>query len=493
MSLIGIDVGSSSVKAAAYSEEGRLLAVENNPIQGQHPEPGLWEQDAEEIWQATSLGMCGLMTQESLRRDPPRAIATSASGRENFLADSAGRPLAPGVMGADIRGAEFDIPPANAEIPESWCLSCGHLRERMDPVFRFSWWRKYRPELVESAKYFLGWHDFLTLRLCGRIVQDRSTASRYQVYDLDSNAWSPERVAENEIEPDFLPEVLPWPSVIGKVLPEVVEAWNLPSDTLVTLGGHDVTCAAIGAGVSENGVACLISGSYENLMVMTGAPPTAEMLLRGLSVMPHPGNAGYAALAVCPTGNAVLNWARDLLGTTIDGIDSSLVQRQGPSPVLAVPYLSGSMTYWERGRRAKGALTGLTLATQKTDIVQAFMESIAYDHVINFALLEEEGVPVKRIRAVGGGARSEWWTQLKSDLTHIPIEVVEQQEAGTLGAAILAGLAIGIYDNLESVSLAFSGTRRIHKPDINRAERHQENLAAYRRLVSVLINNIYTK
>jgi xylulokinase len=361
----------------------------------------------------------------------------------------------------------------------------------MDPVFRLSWWRKYHPELVAQSKYFLGWHDYLTMRMCGRIVQDRSTASRYLVYDLQSNGWSPERVSEYQIDPSFLPEVLPWPMVIGQVLPEIAAEWGLPTDTLVTLGGHDVTCAAIGAGVSEKGIACLISGSYENLMVMTGAPPTAEMLLRGLSVMPHPGAAGYAALAVCPTGNAVLNWARDLLGTSIKEVDSYLDQRFGPSPVLAVPYLSGSMTYWEGGRRARGALAGLTLATTRADIVQALMESIAYDHVNTFSLLAEEGVPVNRIRAVGGGARSAWWTQLKADLTNIPIEVVEQQEAGTLGAAILAGLAIGIYDNLEAVSLSFSGTRRVHEPDPARAEKHLESLEAYRRLVPILIANVY--
>jgi sugar (pentulose or hexulose) kinase len=324
------------------------------PIAGQHPAPGLWEQEAEQVWQAASFGMRRLMANDALRRDPPKAIAVSASGRENFLADAEGRPLALGVMGADVRGAEFDTSPDNAELPEAWCLSCGHLRERMDPVFRLSWWRKYHPEIVAKARYFLGWHDFLILRLCGRIVQDRSTASRYLVYDLRSNAWSTERVAEYRLEPDFLPEILPWPAVIGQVSPEVAAAWELPSGTQVALGGHDVTCAAVGAGVSGKGVACLISGSYENLMVMTGAPPSAAMLLRGLSVMPHPGQAGYAALAVCPTGSAVLNWARDLLGTSIEELDSYLDRRAGPSPVLAVPYLSGSPRLkWPRPLRQR--------------------------------------------------------------------------------------------------------------------------------------------
>src|SRR3990170_1015230 len=136
MSLIGIDVGSSSVKVAAFSEEGELLAAASHDLSPLHPAPGLWETDPEDIWQATSNGMRDLIAQEVMRRDPPRAIAVSASGRENFPADAQGRPLGNGIMGADVRGAEFESPPPGSPQPEPWCLSCGHLRERMDPIFR---------------------------------------------------------------------------------------------------------------------------------------------------------------------------------------------------------------------------------------------------------------------------------------------------------------------------------------------------------------------
>ena len=489
MSLIGIDVGSSSIKVAAYSEEGKLLALASNPLTPLHPEPGLWEQDPNEIWQATSLGMRELLAHDALRRDPLKAIAISASGRENFLADSEGNPLSNGIMGADVRGVEFDIPPQGAQIPEPWCLSCGHLRERMDPIFRFAWWRENHPELVSMAKYFLGWHDFLSLRISGRIATDRSTASRYLVYDLQSHDWVSDRVSEHEIKPNFLPEILPWPSIIGNIKKKVAEDWGISLQVKLTLGGHDVNCAAIGAGVSEPGAACMISGSYENLLVMISEPPTENMLLKGLSVMPHPGDAGLSALAVCPTGNAVLNWARGLLGVSIEEIEVKVSERSlGPSPVLAIPYLSGSMMHWEDGRKAKGALIGLTLATSQADIVQSFMESIAYDHVKTFSLLKDEGVKIDHIRAVGGGTRSDWWTQLKADLTNMPIEVVEQQEAGTLGAAILAGTAIGIYQDLKEVSKTFSGTKKTYQPNLTRLDLHKERLEIYQSVIPNLIS-----
>lgn len=492
MSLIGIDVGSSAVKVAAYSEEGQLLGVESNVLTPLHPRTGWWEQDPEEIWKATSRGVHQLVTTEALRRDPPKAMAISASGRENFLADADGNPLANGVMGADVRGESFEQPLAGEPVPEPWTLSCGHLRERMDPVFRYRWWAKHRPELVAQARYFLGWHDFLTLRISGRDVTDHSQAGRWAVWDLESADWVPARIEQFDIDPDMLPEVLPWGELIGDVRPTVAEQWGLPPGVKLANGAMDLNCCALGIGVTVLGAACMVSGSYENLLIPTANFPTSSMLLRGLSVTPHPSETGLSIFAVCPTGNVVLNWARDRLGLSIEELNEWLHQSDdGPSPVTAVPYLSGSMLYWEDGRKARGALLGLTLATMGEDIIKAFMESIAYDHVNTLSLLEEEGVPVSRFRATGGGTRSTWWTQLKSDLTGVPIEVVDQPEPGTLGAALLAALAIGVIDGVEESALAFAGTAGVYEPDARRATLHGERLDYYRKSVRTLLEELY--
>jgi len=491
MSLVGIDMGSSSVKAAAYSEEGKLIGVASAELTPIYPAPGLWETDPLDVWQATSNAMRGLIAQEAVRRDPPRAIAVSASGRENFPADAQGNPLGNGIMGADTRGAEFEIPPEGSPVPEPWCLSCGHLRERMDPIFRLAWWKKYHPDVMEKARYYFGWIDWLTFKICGRAVMDQSTVSRYAVYDLKTLDWDQDRVASFGVEPHLLPEVLPWGEVIGEVRPEVASEWGLPPGVMVAQGCHDLNCAAYGAGVYEIGTVCLVSGSYENILVPTDRLPTASMLLRGLSVMPQPCKAGLSVIAVHPTGNAVMNWARALVETPIEATEDALRGVREPSPILAIPYLSGSMTYWEEGRKARGGLIGLTLATSKMDVVQAFMESIAYDTAISLSMMRDEGIEVKHIRITGGGARSAWWTQLKADITNMPIEVVEHSEPGTLGAALLAGLAIGVYDDMEAISIKYSGTGAVYTPDPERAALHQERLATYRKLMALLLEHIY--
>ena len=491
MSLVGIDVGSSSVKVAAYSEDGELIAQGSAGLTPIRPAPGVWETDPEDIWRATSAAMQQLAANEAVRRDPVRALAISASGRENLPADADGNPLGHGIMGADTRGGEFEVPPEGAPIPEPWCLSCGHLRERMDPVLRLEWWRKYRPEVMEKARYFFGWIDFLTFRMTGRAVMDHSTASRYLCYDLQAGSWAPDRVAAYRLAP-LLPALQPWGSVVGELKPDVAAAWGLAPGAVVAQGCHDLNCAAYGAGVCDIGTVLLVSGSYENILIPTDCLPTPTMLLRGLSVMPQPCRAGLSVIAVHPTGNAVMDWARNLTGTDIEGMEAHLQAGvRDPSPALAVPYLSGSMAYWQDGRKARGGVIGLTLATSKADVVQAFMESIAYDTSNTLGMMTEEGIAVERIRISGGGARSAWWTQLKADITGKPIEVAVQPEPGTLGAALLAGLAVGVYEDMEEVSRRFAGTGAVYEPDPRRAELHRERLETYRQLMALLLEHIY--
>jgi xylulokinase len=492
MSLIGIDVGSSSVKIAAYGVDGTLLAIVSNELTPIHSQPGWWEQDPQDVWRATANGLRALMGKDCVQHDPPEALAISASGRENFPADATGNPLGNNIMGADLRGTEFETPPAGSAVPEPWTYSCGHLRERMDPVFRLMWWRKYHPEVTAKTRLYPDWHGFLTLRLCGRNVSERSLVGRWLVYDVRSKTWDAGRLQEYEIGAELLPELLPAGAVIDTIKPQLADELGLPRKLKIITGGHDLNCAGLGAGVSELGTVLLISGSYENMLIPTIVYPTASMLLRGLSITPHFGKIERSVYAICPTGNAVLNWARSLVGLPLDE-QAGLIETedQSPSPVLALPYLSGAMLYWKGGRRLRGVLVGLTLATKPLDILKAFMESIAYDHVNTLSLLHEEGVEVKKIRATGGGTRSTWWTQLKADMMSAPIEVVVQPEPGTFGAALLAGHGIGVFPDLEEASKAFAGTGKTYTPNPARASLHEEKLASYRVLVPTLLSTVF--
>jgi xylulokinase len=492
MSLIGIDIGSSAVKVAAYTEEGNPLGIESEELSPLHPGPGMWETDPEDIWRTMTCAVQRLAAQPSLLHDPPSALAVSASGRENFPANKDGKPLGNGIMGADVRGLKYETPPKGNPNPESWCLRCGHNRERMDPVFRLAWWNENHPEIMQRAKYFFGWIDFIHFRLTGRDIIDESTASRYAVFDIISRKWDSDSIEFHKMQASLLPDILPWGSIIGKINSNIASDWGLPKDVLVAQGGHDVNCATLGSGVDEQGTACLISGSYENLLVPIQKGPTRKLLKSGLSVMPHPGRTGLLALAVHPTGNAVLNWIRHLLGISISQCEVKLLEHTtSPSPVMAIPFLSGSMTFWEDGRKLRGSLLNLSLSTSDSDIIQAFMESIAYDTLITLKLFESDGININRLRVTGGGARSEWWNQLKADISGIPIEVVKHNETGTLGAAILAGYASGAFSNPGRAGKELSCSMKTYYPNSQRGNLHKNKLESYQKIIKELLLNVY--
>jgi xylulokinase len=489
MSLIGIDVGSSSVKVGVYRSNGKPLAHASETLTPKRPEPGWWEIEPEEVWTATLSGLRHVLGARAVRRDPPVMMAISASGREAFPVDQNGSPLGPCIMAGDIRGGEFESSSASSTGMPDWYLACGHLPERMDPVNRLLWWRHHHPSIVKSMRYFLGWHEFLTLRLGGKAITDKSLAGKWLIYDLALGEWSPQRLAEFDIDPRMLPSVRPWGEIIAELRPELAAELGAPSALKIAVGGFDASCATLGAGASAKGVAGLVSGSWEDLIVPTDRPPSGEILNQAMSVGPHPGSGGLAVFALSPNGTVVLDWARSLTGFSLSKLNSNL-ENSGPqpSPVLAIPHFSGATVPWGHKRESRGTLTGLTLASSSTDVTKALMEGIAYDLCLTFGSLRQAGMNINLLRAAGGGARSSWWTQLKADLLGVPIEVTHHPEPGTLGAALLAGLAAGFYPSLEEGSSRWVFPNRRFEPVSQRANLHRENFEAYREKAGQLIH-----
>ena len=489
MSLIGIDIGSSTTKMSAYSTGGTHLGTVYRASPPRHPQPGSWELDPNQVWNNAIDGLRELAAKRAVKRDPPIGIAVSASMREGFPVRSDGKPLGPCIMTADTRESGLEKEILSRYGPETWFSFCGHIPERMDMVCRLLWWEKNRPEVMEKARYFLGWAEYFSLRLTGRAVSDRSHAARWLVYDFRTDGWSPERMADLGINAGLLPEIQPWGTIIGTVDRKISGRIGLKHELELAVGSIDVYCSALGAGVSEGGTGCLISGSWEDIIVPVASPPPASELVKlGVSTTPFPGEAGWAILALNPAGNSVLNSVRNLMNVSLDGMDQKLeATGRGPGPVVAMPHFSGAFVPWTEATKLRGTLLGLTLGTGKIDVVKAFMESIAYDLYYTLAFLREKGVKIETLKGMGGGIASKWWTQLKADLTMTEIERVAQAEPGTLGAALLAGLALGVFKSVEEKAAAFSKAGQRFKPDPERASLYSERVRLYQILVSDLL------
>lgn len=472
MSLVGIDLGTSAIKVVAYAEDGAQLASARRDVPGYRPEPGHWEVNVLESRDAFWSALGAVAADPRLRDDPAQAISFSSSGREVFPAAADGTPLGPCLMTADTRGDEIAAQTASRRSPEEWFRLTGHVPRRMDPVNRALWWRANHPDIIANTRWFMNWHEYYSLLLSGRPVVDWSDAGTWATYDVETAGWSPERISETGIEGSWLPDVQPNGTPIGTILPAAASAVGLPDDVLIVTGAYDTYAAAIGSAAVDPGVISLACGTWHsfNTPVTPGWP--VELVHDGMNVFPHPGPTGFGILVTNPNGMSVIDWARALVGLSVADLERGLAGAGGgPGHVFANPRFT-PLPHVEAAPGFGGTFTGVTLATTSIDIVRSLLEGIACEFSLALTVLRRHGIVPALVRATGGGSKSTWWLQLKADLTGVPVEVVDQDEPGAFGAAILAGVGAGIYPSVSHAVERLVAVSRRFEPNAERGARY---------------------
>ena len=488
MSLVGIDIGSSAVKAAAYRVDGALLAQAAEAVPSLHPGPGLSEVDGDDVWRAVVAVVQRVTASPRARRDPPVALAVSASGREGFPARANGSPLGPCLRTADDRRPKTEAALTLRRSSEQWVQDCGHVPDHMDPTNRILWWAEQAPRTMSRARWFLGWHELVSLRLIGRPTVDPALASGFLIFDLASNAWSAERIGGLGLDPRVLPDVVPWATSLGPVRPRIAAEMGLPRRCALVAGSWDGSCAAVGAGVVDEGGALVAAGTWESVVAPLARPRPREVAAARLALTRQPSTPGWGLWARSPNGTSVLDWALGVGGIRLSQLEAALESAgPEPSPALMIPHLSGAPGPWPASPGSAGAVFGLTLATTGADLVRAALEGIAVDLTLAIDALRAGGSQIRTCTVAGGGARSPWWMQLKADLLGIPVEVSEQAEPGTLGAALLAGVGSGAYGSLREAATR-AGIARRFEPDGRRASRYAAKVASHRRWAAEMLS-----
>jgi xylulokinase len=469
-SLIGIDLGTSAIKAAAYATDGSPLASARQSVPGYRPQPGHSEVDVEESRAAFRSTLSELAADPEVRKDPPVAISFSSSGREIFPVGADGTPLGRCLMTADTRGDDVAGETAARRSPEEWFRLTGHVPRRMDPVNRALWWRKTEPAVAAKARWFMNWHEYYALLLSGRPVVDWSDAGAWATYDVESGNWSKDRIAETGIDARWLPDVQPNATPIGRILPKIARELGLPSDVLIVTGAWDAFAASVGAGGVDPGVVSLACGTWHSFTVPVEAGWPAELVHEGMNICPHPGPTGFAILSTNPNGMSVIDWARDLMGVSISDLSARLAAAvRGPGEL----FTDGALTPLPQVSRKQGrgaALEGVTLATTRVDIIRALLEAIACEFSLTIERLRHRGIDSSLVRATGGGSKLDWWLQLHADVCGIPFEVVAQDEPGAFGAAILAGVGAGVYPSVSSAVSRLVTVAKRFEPETKRGQ-----------------------
>ncbi len=241
---------------------------------------------------------------------------------------------------------------------------------------------------------------------------------------------------------------------------------------LIVTGAYDTYAASVGSAAVEPGHVSLACGTWNsfNMPVMPGWP--VELVHDGMNVFPHPGPTGFGILVTNPNGMSVIDWARRLLGLSIEELDAGLAAAgPGPGHVFAdaaftpQPHVAAAEGFG-------GTFSGVTLASTAVDIARALLEAIACEFALSIDTLRGRGVVSGLVRATGGGARNAWWMQLTADISGLPVEVMAQEEPGAFGAAILAGVGAGVYGSVSAATAALVRVGRRFEPDAERGARY---------------------
>ncbi len=440
MHFLGIDLGTSSVKALLVDDEQNAVDHETTALEVRRPRVSWSEQDPEAWWQATDTCVQALRNRQPGPLADVGAIGLSGQMHGATLLDAEGSVLRPAILWNDGRSA----------------AQCEEL-ERREPRSReitgnpampgftapkLIWVEENEPEVFARTKRVLLPKDYLRWRITGEFVSEMSDAAGTLWLDVARRAWSEAMIAATHLEPSAMPALCEGNQVSATVRADVAEAWGIPRDTPVAGGGGDNAASAVGLGVVSPGQAFLSLGTSGVLFVVNERfSPNPD---RAAHAFCHALPGRWHQMAVTLSAASCIGWARNAFGaaTERDLEREIALEHPGSVPVF-LPYLSGERTP-HNDAAAKGAFVGITHETTRADLARAVLEGVAFAFADGLATLLDSGAEIDDIAVVGGGSRSRTWGKILASALDRPLQYRRGGEHGAaFGAARLARLAAG--------------------------------------------------
>lgn len=476
----GIDIGTTGCKITVYGNDGTFLyrAYRDYPVSRSSKEH---EINAEAIWSSVKEVIADAAS--GYRRIT--AIGVTSFGESCVLLDSGDRPVRPVMLYTDPRGAEECEELVRKLGSDRIEKTAGVKPHSMYSLPKVMWIQKNCPGEYEKTRRILMMEDYVIYLLTGNAVIDYSLASRSMAFDIRKLQWSDEIFAAAGVDKGLFSTPVISGTGAGCVKAELAKELGLGQDVLIVPVGHDQVAAAIGSGVFEMDCAVDGAGTVECITpIYEGIPEGNAMGKGNYAVVPYVLPGKYVTYAFSYTGGALISWYVNQLakGEKVlakeqgKSVYSILEQgmKDAPTGILVLPHFAGAATpYMDSG--SKGAVIGLTVEHTASDLYRAMMEGVAYEMMLNMEYLEKAGICPKKLRAVGGGAASEVWMQIKADILNLPIISLGSAEAGAAGCAMMAGVAAGIFEGLEEAARAMITEKKTYYP---REVQHR----AYRKL-----------
>jgi len=485
--ILALDEGTSSARAALYDAEGRCVGIQSCPVEARYPQPGWVEQDPDEIWAAQLIA--GRRVLEACRVSAAQVAAIGITNqRETTIVweRASGRPVAPAIVWQCRRTAEFCAELAGSPHAAEVTRRTGLI---VDPYFSASKIRWIldrvpgaRPHAQAGDLLFGTVDSWLIWKLTGGQVHatDPSNASRTMLMNLALGAWDDTLLGLFDIPRAMMPRIAPSSSVVGMASAEVFGAeipiGGVAGDQQAALFGQ----ACFRAGLAKNTYG---TGCFALLHTAHRLPASGNRLLatRAASISPEPQFAIEGSVFIA---GAAVQWLRDQLGLIATAAESEALAASVPDTagVYLVPAFVGlGAPHWDPA--ARGVLTGLTRATGRAHIVRAALESIAYQtRDLIVAMESDAGEPLQELRVDGGAAANDFLMQFQADILDRPIVRPADTETTALGAAWLAGLAVGFWKSIRELE-SFWRIERVFEPKMA-ASRREQLLEGWREAVA---------
>jgi xylulokinase len=482
--LLGLDAGTTSIKAYLYdARTGQLVAGAARPTPVACPRPGWAEHDPEALWHAAADSIRAALDAAPLR-EPVACVAVASMGEAGLPLDGHGRPLYPIMAYYDTRADEYAEWWRARVDPRHIHAISGQILRPVFGVMKLMWLRDAQADRFARARRWLSVGDYLIWRLAGVYATDRTLASRTMLLDQRSRAWSSELLDIAGLPAELFPHVYPSGTRVGVVSGAAAARTGLPEGTPVATGGHDHLCGALAAGVVAPGEVLASFGTAAALLapsaIFHGAGAVFE---QGLSCYCYVVEDRYIIQGGLSAAGGALAWLAQLLrGSAAPEDYAALDQAATTSPpgargLVCLPHLRGSGTP-TRDSASRAALVGLRDTHTPGDVWRALIESLACWARENIgAISAATGRPLQRLTLIGGAARGPVLPQALADITGCVVALPAIAEASALGAALLAGRAVGL------LLPAPERAARLIEPDSRQAARYDR---IYREIYSPL-------
>ena len=492
--LLGIDNGGSEIKCAVFDTSGKEIAVVGERLPIEVPFPGYSERDLEQVWEANKRAMKKAIEKAGICSSEIIGIGLTGYGNGLCFIDAIGNPVEKAIVSTDNRAADLVL-----EFKKNGTERCIFEKTYQNiwsaqPAALLPWFLKNKPEVLKGSQYAIGIKDYIRYKLTGKIVTELTEASSGCLYNLKTREFDKEIFELLEIQDYFhlMPKCIGSTEIAGTITREVAVETGLKEGTPVVGGYFDIDASALASGILDGESLCLIAGTWSiNEYLTEEACKDYDKVQNTVTLSYKEGY--YIVEDSSPTSASNFDW---YLKQFVEPIYptatkeevythcNECIAKKTPydNDVIFVPYLFSSATNPD----SKGAFFNLTSFHDREHVLQSVYEGVAFSTMYHVERLLRNGKHYKAARLSGGVAKSRVWSQIMSDVLQLPIEILECTEPSAMGAAMSAGIACGVFSDIEDAVEKMVRVKETLWPNREYAEIYRKKFSVFLKALDAL-------